>query len=201
MDYTEAAWPSILDGSDFVATVEGKVKEIHEQKHSKGWDGVSVVAVYWKKEPPAQVFKFTDTGSVRVHNFTCDGMGSVLGLFLAGTLHEDSMSLRQGVCLAAYILNVADKFGSLCGGLGNILTLTDQGCMDFEMDWDMQAMREFFERLPSALRPIILEAPDNSVSRASFSDALQLFIGRLTKLRKQAETHSYDRAEKYGHLD
>lgn len=201
MDYAEGAWPNVLDGLDFVANVESKVKEIYAQKHDKGWDGVSMIAAYWKKEPPAQVFKFTDTGAVRIRTFACDGVGSTLSSFLAGTLYGDSLSLRHGICLAAYILYVADKFAPECGGLGNILTITDKGSMEEEMEWDMQAMREFFGRLPSVLQPIILEAPDNTVSPASFSEALQLFTGRLTKLRKQAEIHSYDRAEKYGHLD
>ncbi len=40
------------------------------------------------------------------------------------------------------------------------------------------------------------EAPDNSVSPASFSEALQLFIGRLTKLKEASRNTRYDRAER-----
>jgi hypothetical protein len=201
MDYIESAWSSILDGSDFTATTENNVKEIYAQKHCKTWNGVSMLAAYWKKEPPAQVLRFTETGASRVPTFACEGMGLVLTHFLGGTFYEDAMTLRHGICLAAYILNVADKFAPGCGGLGSIVTITDKGDMEEEMQWDMQAMREFFKHLPKALMPIILEGPDNAVSPAVFSDALQLFVGRLLKLRKGLAIDSYDRAEKYGHMD
>jgi 20S proteasome alpha/beta subunit len=201
MGYVEDVWPQILAGADFVTTVADRIKEIYAQPHANDWNGVSLISAYWKAEAPAKIFKFTDTGAVPVPTFVSDGMGIAFSQFLAGTLYDDGISLRHGVCLAAYILYAADKFASECGGLGDIFTLTDKGWMDFELEWDMQAMREFFERLPSALRPIILEAPDNNVSASQFSSALELFTDRLTKLRKQAQLDTYERGKKYGHLD
>jgi 20S proteasome alpha/beta subunit len=200
MEYIDSEWTSIHTGSDFVTKLADKVKEIYAQ-HPADWNNLVVLAAYWESAKRAKVSKFISSGAVPIPDFACEGMGLVLSHFLAGTLYTEGLSLRHGICLASYILYVADRFAPECGGLGDIFTLSDDGVPDFELPWDMQAMREFFERLPDALRPIILEGPDNKVSPSLYASALEICTSRLSTLRKEIELDTYERGRKYGHFD
>jgi hypothetical protein len=196
-------WIEILDGQvTFDEVVGKKVEELYEQSSQDPNWTLAVIAVVWTAGGKACVIKADDRKGVKmVSDFACDGMGAAFGHYLAGSLHFPNMAKYYGICLASYILYMADAYAPFCGGLGNIFTLDDDGSPFMELEWDMEAQREFFKRFTYAIRPILLEGPSSDVPPDAFDNTVEEFVAQLRKLRKDVELDMYEKAKKYGHLD
>lgn len=200
--HLKSRWTDILGGKDFDLALSQKVTEIYKRSHPEDWGGLTIIGVVWQLGKLARVLRAEDENGARdIYGFTCDGMGISLGRSLAGSFYQPDLSLPEGVSLASYLLYMADKYGPLCSGLGNIFTITDDGGMDSELEWDMQARREFFERLIPSLNSIFLHGPDRDMPSQEFEAEVDEFVESLKRLRKQIELDEYERGKKYGHFD
>jgi 20S proteasome alpha/beta subunit len=199
MDYVQSQWGEIEDGRSIGEVLATKVLELYERPHSDDWNPVVVLCIFGKRGSKAQIVHVSDRGSIPVKDFACDGMGLVLSHYLGGTLYDESISLSEGLCLAAYILHVADQFAPSCGGLGNIVSINDSGSIDTELDWDIQVPREVYAQLIPAMRSVILGVANPSVARPTFNQRIAEFAKKLRNLRKLTELDTIKRMQRYGH--
>lgn len=68
------------------------------------------------------------------------GVGYYMADFLSSRMYHDSMSLRQCVILAAYILFQAREHVDGCGGESQIAVLRDDGVSGV-VDWDIESIK------------------------------------------------------------
>jgi len=171
--------------------VEDVVLEIYERHipffPREPKPGFDLLIGAWRRDgmPDGRLslIKTSDTAVSRPQAFECVGTGGALGNYLADSLHGgvQTLSLREGVFLAIYILRLAKKYAPGVGGRSSIVKLTGDG--DIEPVWGVEDIEAAFEMVEPLVRPLLFAAVDKSMSDEDFSKRLKTVTEALENLR------------------
>lgn len=131
------------------------------------------------------VIKTSDTAVIRSFNFEMSGAGTILGKYLADAIYDSSMTVRQGVYLAIYILSLVKKYVPGVGGHSDVLALGSNGEVKTTTIEDIADLESHFARFDLVMKPILLSFPDELLSEQEFEKKLEKFSGEIRELRKE----------------
>ncbi len=160
--------------------------------------GFDLFAAVRSPDSSLALMKSADTAFSRTFKFEMSGVGKLLGVYLADLLYEPSISVKQGLFLAAYILRVANKYVAGVGGRSDVVTLNSSGKLQVSLGIEMDVLQEHFDRFDSILRPLLLAVPDVpdpflstaeaiKETQTKFDERLAEFVRNVKELRDQYE--------------
>jgi 20S proteasome alpha/beta subunit len=193
----ERAWQSAQAGDDLDSVcqlVERSITDTYKEFgeiYQSGYCPAADLLYGVKMLGSSKLFSATGPIVVEQKRYYSGGAGYYMADFLAGRMYHDSMSLRQCVILAAYILFQAKEHVDGCGGDSQIAVLRNHGASG-KVDWiSIEAINDILKRTDHELGSLILEVADLETSDKEFSESVER-LKVITQAFREMQKDDYD---------
>jgi len=143
-----------------------------------------------KMQGESKLFNATGPIVTEQQKFYSGGAGYYMADFLASRMYEDSLSLRQCVILAAYVLFQAKEHVDGCGGESQIAILRDDGISGMVDSLAIESINTMLGESDSSLGRLLLSSADLEMTDRQFSDLAEATKTMLERCR-HAELPNY----------
>lgn len=178
--------------SDYKRIVKGTLTELYkneiaaypaplEEKHVD-----LIVAVKPTDSPDGLLLlKCEGTAVSSIKWFEVIGAGRAVRYELESIYRRRFMTLRQGVVAAIHILRVASTALHIVGGTGSIATMTYDGRLAVEPEWNVAQTDSFLWGVRRRIGQIMLHVGDGTMSSEEFAKAVTEFTDEATRAHEQ----------------